>query len=310
MTQLALICSGQGKQSPEMFDALLAYPAAAALYGELKETVFAGGDPHDPGTDIFHNEIAQPALCLYQMMVWAVLRPVLPEVELFAGYSLGELSAYACAGVLTPAQLVKLAGIRGRLMTAAAKNHPQSMAGIIGLSRERIDELCARFSGAVAIINGADHFVCGLPEEKVEECCSAALARGAIRAVPIPVTVASHTFFMDRAAEAFRPELEKVSCAGKFGRVIAGVDGAKVFSRDRMIETLCGQMHRTIDWRAGMESARSYGCRIFLELGPGSALTRMLTETYPDVQARSVSDFHDLNGVPKWLAAVSRRLDG
>ncbi|MEA4863553.1 MAG: ACP S-malonyltransferase [Victivallaceae bacterium] len=308
MAGLAIICSGQGKQSHDMFDALLDYPEAAALYNRVTAECLPGIDLRNPSEDIFRNDVAQPALCLYQMMVWEVIRKDLPEVDIFAGYSLGELGAYACAGVFSPEVLVKIAAVRGRIMTESASGTPQSMAGVIGLRRPQVDDLCGKFAAAVAIVNGPDHFVCGMPLDKVDDYCAAALKLGAVKAVHVPVTVASHTFYMDKAAGIFRPELEKVECNSVFGRVLAGINGGKVFSRDQMLDVLCAQMHHTIDWRGCMESAYSYGCRIFFELGPGSALKRMLTAALPDVQAYSAGDFHDLRGVSKWLAAVMRRL--
>ena len=74
-----------------------------------------------------------------------------------------------------------------------------------------------------------------------------------------------------------------------------------------MVTALTAQIHQTIDWRACMENAVSYGCRVFLEIGPGSNLARMVLESFPQTEARSVSEFHDIHAVKNWLDTVLSR---
>ena len=107
-------------------------------------------------------------------------------------------------------------------------------------------------------------------------------------------------------------EFNKILLTSKFqilpSSILADTSGEKVFSREQMVVALTAQTHKTIDWHACMENAVSYGCRVFLEIGPGNSLARMVLESYPGTEARSVSEFHDVYAVRNWLdIALSRQ---
>jgi len=307
MPGVAVLCSGQGRQDAAMFEPVLRHPEARVLLdrvrasGVLPAAAASFLDRPDADPDLlFRNECAQPLLCLHQMLVWEVVGPLLPTPEIVAGYSLGELSAYGCAGALRPEDVVRLAAVRGRLMSAAAAV-PQTMAAVIGLRRERLGEICAGFGAEIAVVNGIDHFVCGLPLERADAFLAACGAAGARRTVRLPVAAASHTSFMKDAADAFAGFLREAEFRNPTAGVLAGVDGGRVFGAERAVAALTEQMRRTVDWRACMESAVSYGCRVFLETGPGRSLAAMIAEAFPGVEARSVSEFGDIRAVALWL---------
>lgn len=309
MPSLAVVCSGQGAQRPDMFEPLLEHPKAMKLYRLTidsealpKELAFALESKSLSEELLRRNDLAQPAICLYQMLVWEILKPLLHEVELFAGYSLGELSAYGCAGFLAPLETARLATQRGRLMTDAAKV-PQTMIAVIGLRKERLDGICAGADAQIAIRNGSDHFVVGLPAGNLDLFASRCMAAGAAKTVHLPVSVASHTFYMKEAAESFGKVLEEADIGQSGAGILAGMDGCKVFSKDQALAVLTKQIHSPIDWMACMESAISYGCDVFLELGPGDSLSRMLMNGFQGLQARSVSEFHDIKAAGRWAAA-------
>ena len=88
--------------------------------------------------------------------------------------------------------------------------------------------------------------------------------------------------------------------------VIAGVDATLVATRARAIATLSAQISHTVEWAQCLETLHERGCRVFIELAPGRALSRMLRERFDDVEARSVDEFRELAGVARW---ATRRLD-
>ena len=305
MAGLAILCSGQGKQDTAMFERLRSYPEAMAIEAKIRASGVLPADC-DNSDLCFRNDIAQPLICLYQAMVWEIIKPRLPEPDIFAGYSVGELSAYGCAGAFSPTELIRLATIRGRLMQDAAVV-PQAMIAILGLNRRQLEHLAADFEAYIAIINAADHFVLGLPTVRLDALLTAATIAGATRAVHLPVTAASHTPFMMQAAQTFNQALQSTEFQSIHGSILAGISGEKVFTKAQMIDVLTAQIHQTIDWQACLEEAFSYGCRVFLELGPGDSLARMTREVLSGVEARSVSEFHDLYAVGKWITTVMHR---
>ena len=301
MAGLAILCSGQGRQSATMFERLRKYPEALALEQQIRAAGLLPNGADDPSM-LFHNQFAQPLICLYQAMAWAVIAPELPEVELFAGYSLGEVSAYACAGMLKIDDLIRLAALRGKLMSDAAKQ-PQTMLAVLGLNAQQLEPIALKSGVFPAIRNGRRHLIFGMPQDCVDSFREAVLSAGATRVVQLPVTVAAHTPLLAQAAVIFHQELEKVPVHPAAAPVLSGVSAERVYDREGMLAALSGQIQQTIDWQGCQETALASGCRVFLELGPGSSLARMMLEEFPEVEARSLSEFQDLKAAAKWAKA-------
>lgn len=297
-----------------MIDRLLGYPEAKTLLlriraaGVLPDKALVWLDhPVDAGALIFRNQIAQPMVCLYQMLAWEVIKTLLPVPDIFMGYSLGELSAYGCAGVFNPVDVVRLAAVRGQLMTDAA-TVPQTMVAVIGLNQEQMRGICVGLNAQIAIINATDHFIIGLPLESLAPFIAQCEKAGASKTVHLPVSVAAHTAFMQSASGLFKQALLKTEFMPSTAGILAGVSGEKMFSKDQMIAALVSQVHSAIDWNACVESAISYNCRVFLELGPGNNMARMALSEFHGIEARSISEFHDLNGVRNWVETALGRM--
>lgn len=298
---LGVLCPGQGSQGPSVLDLLaddeaaqLVLAEASAAFGQdLRELAKASSEIH-------RNRLAQPLLCAAEVATWAALKRHLPTPRVFAGYSVGELAAYGCAGSLTVTQLVELARRRALLMDAASPI-PGGLVAVRGLCRSQIEGLCRQFDGEIAIINGFDRFVVGAPAETVPGLQVAAGALGAT-VNSLPVEVAAHTSSLAAASEGFRAELAGSAMAAPAVPVLAGVHGMPVYTRDDAIEVLWRQISTTIDWSACLQTLSELGCTAVLELGPGRALSRMAREAFPDLPARSVADFRGLPGVADWVS--------
>lgn len=314
MSGLAILCSGQGRQDWASFEALLKYPDGKVMLERLRDSGLIPETlenylkaPSDNSQIIFNNEFSQPFIVIYHIMLWEILKKSLPKPELFAGYSLGELSLYGLADIIKSEELLKLAVSRGRLMTQAAAAIPQAMVAVVGINYDKVKQICGACDAYIAIINAADHFVAGLPADKMNLFIDKCSCAGASRTVHLPVSIASHTPYMEKAALEFNKELRMASLNDSSSVIISGISGERLFSKEDMINALTGQISHAIDWRACMESTVSYGCRVFLETGPGNSLSKMLMELFPDVAVRSVSDFHDINAIGAWVNAAIER---
>lgn len=299
----AVLCPGQGAQHGAMFDLLAGQTAADEVLQET-ETVL-GIDlrkrlSHIPPTRLFQNAFAQPLLCAAALATWRSLSSALPPPLLFAGYSVGELAAYGCAGALSVRETLRLAQRRAALMDAAATN-PSGLLAVRGLHRAAIDALCDQYGLEIAIINGADHFILGGAEPGLTEAQPAALDKGARTAQRLPVTVAAHTLLLRAAGPAFAEELRAAEFSPWVIPVLAGINGEPVRKPETAAITLASQLHSTLRWNDCMQSAIEMGARTFLELGPGRSLTRMLLEAHPEVTVRSVTDFRSLEGIAAWV---------
>jgi [acyl-carrier-protein] S-malonyltransferase len=302
MTTLALLCPGQGGQHRAMFDRLAGHTAAEAVLQTA--TAVLGYDPRaqalSAGPDaLYKNSIAQPLVCSAILATWAAIGSFLPPPRLIAGYSVGELAAYGCAGALDVAQTLTLALQRATLMDAAAT--PGALTAVIGLDRRQVETLCQEHAAYIAIVNGPDHFVVGASLPQLAAIETAAQDRGATRVVRLRVGVAAHTPLLQSASRLFEAALAASAMRDPTVPVLAGISGAPVRTRETAIATLATQLSSTVDWLACMHAAYEMGARVFLELGPGKALTRMLSDTHPNVAARSVDEFRSLDGVHDWV---------
>jgi [acyl-carrier-protein] S-malonyltransferase len=304
---LAVLCPGQGGQHAEMLDLALATArgaevvsrAAAALGWDPVARVRAGG----PG--LFANAVAQPLVCLAEVATWLALRDAVPAPRVLAGYSLGELAAYGCAGALGPEDAVSLATRRAELMDALSPPGA-GLVALRGLPLARAAALARAAGAEVAIRNGPDHCVVGGGPGALAEVERRAASAGAT-AVRIPVCVPAHTSLLSGAVAPFADALARSGLARPPVPVLAGVSGAPVRTREAAIAALSTQLARPIDWASCLAAASELGCTVLLEIGPGSALARMAAEALPAAQVRSAAEFRSLDGVARWVEAALRR---
>ena len=138
----------------------------------------------------------------------------------------------------------------------------------------------------------------------LEAVILAAQAAGARRTVRLPVPVASHTPLLMGASQRFRMALSRAKLPARVPadvRLLSGIDGATVFDVTQGADKLARQIRQTIDWAACIESCQAAGVTKVVELGPGSALARLMREVMPEGDIHSLSEFHSLRGFERWL---------
>lgn len=307
MSVYSLLCTGQGAQTPDLFSR---FPFAERGLA-LRQRVLDGNylepdvaawilDPARNPSAIFQNHFSQPLLCLYQCMIWAELAPLLPRPALIAGYSLGEVTAYACAGAFQPEEAIRLAGTRARLMDAAGP--PARLLAVTGLS----PTTAANLPGAhLAIVIAHDHCVIGCLAERAESLAHDLKTAGAIDAHLLPVSVASHTPILDAAVAPFRAALDQMVWNPPHTPILAGISSVKITRREQMEQTLPEQIHRTVRWDQIQQRLEESACHVYLELGPGTQLAHMALSQ--KLEARSATEFRSAEGVAAWLEKALAR---
>ncbi len=296
----AVLCSGQGNQHPGMLALLRneasaseAFDAAATALGFDLRDVVAGP------ADLFDNLLAQPLICVAQCAAWHALREALPSPVAFAGYSVGELASYACAGALSADELAGLARRRAQLMQAAAKT-PGGLVALRGLYRPQVDALCRDNALWVAIVIDDAGFVLGGSQPAIDRCVDEAQSKGA-QITCLRVGIASHTPLLAGAVDRFREVLERSSLSDPRIPVLSGTDASLISKRSAAIDALARQIAQTIDWARCLDALYERGCRAFLELGPGNALARNARARFESVEARSLDDFRSLSAAADWV---------
>jgi len=297
---LAVLCPGQGAQHPAMLARALATQAGAAVIDAASSAL--GEDPRawiDEGIDLHANRIAQPLVCIAALATWTGLRDRLPAPAALAGYSVGELACYGLAGALDAGSLALLARQRAAAMDAAALGAPGNLIAVRGRSQASLSRLLPNYGAYIAIVNGDDAFVIGAPANAVGPL-QAELQRLGAQVTHLRVGVASHTPLLSAALPGFAQALAASPLRAPAVPVVASVTGMIVTTREEAVATLAQQLDRTVQWALCLDTLYERGCRVFLELGPGTALSRMVRERFEDAQARSVEEFRDPLAAAVW----------
>ena len=310
---VAILCSGQGRQHPEMFTLTGDVPEAATVFRHAA-TLLGGRDPRDivrtEASEILHHNRTGQILCTTQALAAAaVLLKEMPDRIVVAGYSVGEIAAWGIAGLLSVTDTLDLAARRADVMDAAAAPG-EGMLFVRGLSRDVVEGLCRRHDCAIAIVNPGDAFVLGGLRTSLDALAEDARALDATHVVDVPVEVASHTSRLAIASVQFRETLKRVPVRisrPTRARLLSGVDGSRVIDVEAGLDKLAAQISHTVQWSDCLEGCIEAGAATFLELGPGHALSAMVAGAYRDVAARCLEDFRTLQGARSWLARQSSR---
>ncbi|QIJ73170.1 acyltransferase domain-containing protein [Methylobacterium sp. NI91] len=302
---LAVLLSGQGGQHPGMFDLTADWPAAAPVFAAAEPVL--GQDPRDfvraPGADLHDNRTGQILCCVAALAGWTIVEAARPARVIVAGYSIGDLAAWGCAGRFDAETILRLAAARAEAMDAAS-GEGFALAGIRGLRLAEIETIAGHHSCHLAIRNAADSAVVGGPRGALDVVCSEARAAGAQRAVILSVRTPSHTPLLRAASRRFEAALaaERLRRPPPGApRLISGLDGASVFDGHAGLSKLVRQISETIDWAACLVACREYGCDTVLELGPGHALATMAREAIPEARIHALEEFRSASGATDWI---------
>lgn len=305
---LAILCSGQGWQRAGMFELTGDSPEIAGLFAQAS-LLLGGRDPRElvltePSGVLHRNRVGQILCALQALAAATVLKSYIPDRSVVAGYSIGEMAAWGVAGFLSPRDTLELVAKRAEAMDAAA-SPGEGLLFVRGLAREVIDGLCRRHNTAVAIVEPGEAFVLGGQHAALRALADEALAMGGTRFVDLPVEVPSHTRWLAGAADEFRACLGHIA-ANAFersgARLLSGIDGAPVIQIKTGLDKLAAQISQTVHWEKCLEGCIEAGATVFLELGPGRALSDMVGSTYLGIPTRSLDHFKTLHGVRAWLA--------
>ncbi len=208
-----------------------------------------------------------------------------------AGHSLGEYSALTAAGSLSLADGLALVQARGQAMQRAAEGRPGTMAAVLGLDDDVVEEACREAGGEVwvANLNAPGQVVISGAPDAVAVAGKAARVRGARRVLPLAVSGAFHTPFMAAAGEALDEALEAAALAAPNVAVVANADATPHHQAGVWAGLLHTQLCSPVRWRQSVERLAEDGATTLVEVGPGGVLCGLARRTRPDIPAVSVS---------------------
>lgn len=293
---LAFVFPGQGSQQIGMLaDIAEKWPSVQNTFAEASEAL--GYDlwrliQEGSQEELNLTENSQPALLASSVAVWrvfcaeAALRPVL-----LAGHSLGEWSALVCGGVLEFAEAIKLVRLRGRYMQEAVPVGVGSMAAIIGLADDLIENCCreAAQGEVVSAVNYnspgqvviAGHL--GAVNRAIELCKTA----GAKRALPLPVSAPFHTSLMKPAADRLSVHLADTQFVTPTIPVVHNVTGKPESSPDVIRSLMVEQIYSPVGWVACVQALADKGVSQVVECGPGKVLAGLVKRINKEILVES-----------------------
>ncbi|MGZ4281648.1 MAG: ACP S-malonyltransferase [Gaiellaceae bacterium] len=247
-----------------------------------------------PEHELVKTEVQQPALVATSLAVLAALRSYGYRPDFVVGHSVGEFAALAAAEALGLEEAIALVRERGLAMAAAAQENPGSMAAILGLEDEVVEDLCARISRVwPANYNCPGQIVVSGENPAVDECCTEAQLQGARRTVKLRVSGAFHSPLIEHAAEVLRPAVERVRFAEPIAPFISTVT-AKIEPAQRMAALLIEQLTAPVKFTQAARELMRQGARVFVEVGPGNVLSGLLKRIDRSVKAIPVGDLASL----------------
>jgi len=292
----ALLFAGQGAQAPGMGrDLAGAFPTArvlmdranAVLGYDLARICFEG-----PEDELTRTENAQPGIYLISWVALSLLKERAPgfSFEATAGLSLGEFTALAAAGVMTFEEGLEVVRARGRFMHEACEQTRGGMAALIGLDEAATREVCDAAGVTLANLNCPGQIVISGELDRIPAAVEAAKARGARKAIPLPVAGAYHSPLMASAQPKLAAALAAIPLRPPQIPVIANVTARPHGGPDALAPLLVDQVIHPVRWEASMRWLLDQGFTRFIELGPGTALSGFMKRIRKDAQVLNVSD--------------------
>jgi [acyl-carrier-protein] S-malonyltransferase len=307
MSKVAFCFPGQGSVEAGMGrDIADAVGEARAVYDRGSEA--SGLDLaqlcfHGEAHQLLDTAVQQPALVATSLAVLAALRARGYEPDYVVGHSVGEFAALAAAGAMTDEEAIALVRERGIAMAEAAALHPGSMAAILGLEDEVVETLCRKILGVwPANYNCPGQIVVSGETPAVDECCERAQEAGARRAVKLKVSGAFHSPLVARAADRFRPAIERVKFQEPVAPFMSTVT-ARLESAQRMAPLLVDQLTAPVRFTQAASELVKEGVRTFVEVGPGNVLSGLVKRIDKSVKAISVNNLASLDELHKTLTA-------
>ena len=301
---LALLFPGQGSQYVGMASKLADREAAAAEVLALADDTLgfslSGLMRDGPDDELTATRNAQPALLAHSVAALRVLGDREGSPVFAAGHSLGEFSAHVAAGTIGLEDALRAVRLRGELMFDAGQARPGTMAALLGLDDQSVQDVCDRVTAGICVpanFNSAGQVVVSGDVAGVEEAMILAKEAGAKRAVELNVSGAFHSPLMEPAAEGLRAFLDGIEFADPAFPVVSNATARPVTTGSDARDLLVKQLTSPVRWAESVGVMTAAGVDRFIEVGAGKVLSTLNRRNAKGMSSISLGEPDDFNAL-------------
>lgn len=254
----------------------------------ISDIMFSGSE-----ADLKQTKVTQPAIFLHSVIAFKGIEENRPDMV--AGHSLGEFSALVASGVLSFEDGLQLVSIRAQAMQHACEKVASTMAAVLGLADEKVEEICAEVqqeTGEVVVpanYNCPGQLVISGSIKGVEIACERLKAAGAKRALLLPVGGAFHSPLMMPAMEELKEAIDKTTFYNPNCPIYQNVAAKAVVAKDEIKKNLIDQLTEPVRWTQCVQAMISDGATQFTEIGPGKVLQGLVQKINKEMQVSGVN---------------------
>tara|TARA_B100001057_G_scaffold219106_1_gene219309 strand:- start:4157 stop:5083 length:927 start_codon:yes stop_codon:yes gene_type:complete len=292
---------GMGKEFYDKFDLVknLFKEADNALDFSLSKIILEG-----PKEELNLTANTQPAIFLVSYSIFQVIKKEfkidLFKAKFFAGHSLGEYSAIACAEYLNFKDTIKVLKIRGDAMQNSVPKGEGGMVAVLGTSVENIENILKEnqnnFIAEISNDNSEGQIVLSGKTNDLEKL-SSFLKENKIKNIKLPVSAPFHCSLMSKATEIMREELNKLKFKNGSNPLISNITADEIFNAEELKNLLVKQIENRVRWRESVVNMINKGVNQFIEIGPGKILSGLIKRINNEVEIISINNEEDIKSI-------------
>ena len=295
--KIAFVFPGQGSQyvgmGKEIFEE---YPIVRETFIQASDIL--GYDIADlcfngPAEELNKTFKTQPCILTTSIAILRIIEEKGIKPSVVAGHSLGEYSALVAAKVISFDNAVRLTEKRGHLMQEAVPEGKGLMAAILGLDREKVDDICNSVSSgyvAPSNYNCPGQIVIAGEKPAVEEAIELCKKAGAKRAVALSVSAPSHCKLMEQASKKLGELIDEIELKNPFIPIVNNAEAKFLYQSDEIKTSLIRQLNSPLLWEDSIKTITDHGINTFMEIGPGKVLSGLIKRISPESKILNVED--------------------
>ena len=304
--KIGFVFPGQGSQYTNMLSEHFQYSNKFNSVFEISKEIlgidFTKLIKEGTAADLAATQITQPLLLTANHALWKMADLNPESIDLMAGHSLGEYSAYVAAETLNFEDALRLVSLRAKYMQEAVKEGEGGIAAILGMQAEELSSICNQITKqgdlvSMANLNSENQIVISGTKSGVDKVIMLSKENGAKRAIPLAMSVPSHCKLMKPASEKFTEEINKTEFKKPKTKVIQNFSVSHSDDIDEIKQNLISQLYSPVRWSETMEYFKSNKINQLYECGPSKVLTGLVKKVFTGVDLYSLDGYEDFNSL-------------